>query len=356
MNKNSELLVIDGGTVKSEENGIVKGLGIVFGSPLDPDQSTQRDFFTSESFIMKKNSFEVPLYYNHGVPVKEQIGEAVLTKTEIGWDAVAKLDLENELAKQVYENAKTKQFGFSTGALAHLVEREAKENNTNFLKRWVVGELSMTERPAERKAVVQAIKSLDGEIIYEDAFEEASKDSGEVNTDMIENIESIIAYDAEGNKVWDNEQDVKTLESQEVKKIELKYTNGSVTYEVDHYDEDSGTGTQMVMYQWGGTQDFIERMRQMLDAAEKATKSDSVEEPTLEEKIENIVKNLLSEQSESNDVSELRKQLEEAQNELAQAEQKFSDSEEKLTAANEKIAKLEILAGVSKTINNVKGK
>jgi hypothetical protein len=54
MNKIGEMLVVDGGTVKSEENGIVKGLAIVFGSPDEPDQSAERDFFTPETFIMRK--------------------------------------------------------------------------------------------------------------------------------------------------------------------------------------------------------------------------------------------------------------------------------------------------------------
>jgi hypothetical protein len=175
MNKIGEMLVVDGGTVKSEENGIVKGLAIVFGSPDEPDQSAERDFFTPETFIMRKTSFEVPLYHNHGYPLKEQIGEATLTKTAKGWEAIGHLDLDNPLAQKVYEEAKTTQYGFSTGALTHLVERESKENSTNFLKRWVVGELSLTKRPAERKAVVQAIKSIDGEVFYEDAFQEESK-------------------------------------------------------------------------------------------------------------------------------------------------------------------------------------
>lgn len=350
MAKNSELLVIDGGTVKSEENGVVKGLAIVFGSPLDPDQSAQRDFFTESSFIMKKTSFEVPLYYNHGFPVKEQIGEAVLTKSEKGWEASGKLDLENELAKQVYENAKTKQFGFSTGALAHLVEREAKENNTNFLKRWVVGELSLTERPAERKAVVQAIKSIDGELVYETAFEEESKN-------MADEKETLVAvYDEEGNKIWDSETDEPMPEPKDAKSIEVKGLNGSVTYELYHYDEDTGKQTELIMYQWGGTEDFIQRMKEMLDTASKAVKDMTDDELSFEEKVKKIIKDSLPEKTESEEISELKAQLEESSDKLAQAEQTISDSEEKLTAANEKIAKLEILAGASKTINNVKGK
>lgn len=354
MNKQLDnLLVIDGGTVKSEENGVVKGLAIVFGSSKEPDQSSQKDFFTSDSFIMKKNSFEVPLYHNHGFPVKEQIGEAVLTKTEIGWEAVAKLDLSNELAKQVYENAKSKQYGFSTGALSHLVEREAKDNSTHFLKRWVVGELSLTERPAERKAVVQAIKSLDGEITYEDAFELESKDTEEAKADTL----SVAVFDEDGNQVWSTGESIEVLEAvNTAKTIEIKGASGSVTYQLYHYDEDSGTGSEMTMYQWGGTEDFIDRMRSMLDAASKAVKGKTDQDLSLEDKVEKIVKSMLPEKTESEQVSELKTQLQDAKEELAQAEQKFSDSEADLTEAKKQIARLEILAGAKKTIDNIKGK
>ena len=154
-------LVIDGGEVKSQEGGIVEGLGIVFGSSDQPDQSPYKDFFTEESYINRKNTFEVPLYYNHGIGLyDEEIGEAVLTKSSQGWDVVAQLDLTNPTAERVYEAVKAKPHGFSTGALSHLVKRVKKENDTNWLKRWNVGEISLTPTPAERNAVVQAVKCM----------------------------------------------------------------------------------------------------------------------------------------------------------------------------------------------------
>jgi len=196
MNK-SNLLVIDGGTVKTDAEGIVHGLGIVFGSEDEPDQSRERDFFTRDSFVMKKKSFSVPLYHEHGKGIfKDQIGEATLTKTDNGWEATAQIDLEDEAGKQIYEKVKTTQYGFSTGALQHLVEREAKSNGTNFLKKWVVGEISLTARPAERKAVVQAVKSLDDELVQEEVdWETVDQKSAYTITVFGENDE----------KVWDSE-------------------------------------------------------------------------------------------------------------------------------------------------------
>lgn len=354
MNKNiNNVVIIDGGTVKTAEDGVVLGLGIVFGSPEEPDQSAQRDFFTEDSFIQKKTSFDVPLYHNHGFPIKHQIGEATMTKTDKGWAAEAKIDLTDELGKQVYKSVKEHAYGFSTGALSHLVEREAKENNTNFLSMWPVGELSLTPRPAERKAVVQAVKSIDenGEATFEPIWSETNEEvDGRV----------IALYDKSGIKIWDAEDSTKDLEdfTKDVSKVEVKFNNvyGSVTYDVSMYDSDTDRGVSMVMYEYGGVEDFIGHLQEVINIAAQATKGKTDEELTLNEKIEKVVKSMLPEKSDNEQISELKDQLQDAKDKLAQAEQKASDSETSLTEANEKIARLEILAGASETIKTIKGK
>ena len=210
--KTANILIIDGGTVKTDESGVVEGLGIVFGSENEPDSSAERDFFTKESYIRKKEQFVVPLYYNHGLgPIKTEIGEATLTKEESGWRAVAQIDTEDDLGKTVYDAVKEKPHGFSTGAMQHLVKREAKSNGTNFLKQWVVGEISLTERPAERKAVVESIKSLDGELIettdmwIETEVPDVKVD--EVVTEVPEDAKTIAVFNENGEKVWDIDED-----------------------------------------------------------------------------------------------------------------------------------------------------
>lgn len=346
------MLVIDGGAVKSQEDGVAIGQGIVFGSPNDPDQSKERDFFTAESFIMGKDKFEVPLYHNHGFPVKVQIGEAVLTKTDNGWDAEAKINLSNELGKQVYETMKTVPYGFSTGAMTHLVEREAKENNTNFLKTWVVGELSLTPRPAERKAVVQAIKSLDGEeVVYEDLKVAPTQEE-------MDNSVTVAFYEKDGEGVWEPSSSVPMPEwakdSKNIEKGTFKYisTSGSVTYDFSTYDSEAETYTDIVMYQYGGAEDLISTMQNILNTAAAAVKGKTEEELTLEDKVQKIVKNMLPEKTDNTEISELKTQLQDAKDKLAEAEQKFSESETNLTEATEKIARLEILAGANDTIKN----
>src|SRR5690606_23792827 len=97
-------------------------------------------------------------------------------KTDDGWVAEAQLDLTSDSGKAVYESVKDTPHGFSTGALGHLVQREEQKNGTNFIKRWVVGEISLTTRPAEKKAVVQTVKSIsvdsDGNVVSSDQWAE----------------------------------------------------------------------------------------------------------------------------------------------------------------------------------------
>lgn len=350
------MLVIEGGAVKSQEDGIAIGQGIVFGSPIEPDQSKERDFFTADTFVSTKTSFDVTLYHNHGFPVKIPIGEATLTKSEQGWDAEARIDLTTDLGRQVYETMKSTPYGFSTGSMTHLVERVAKENNTNFLKNWPVGELSLTPRPAERKARVQAIKSLDPTTGEELEAENIK------NIDELETSVTVAFYQLDGDGVWEPNSGTPMPEwAKDFKNIKngtFKYvsTSGSVTYDLSTYDEDNETYTDIVMYQYGGAENLVSTMQNILNTAAAAIKGKTEEELKLETQVQKIVKNMLPEKSDSAEISELKHQLQDATEKLAQAELKNSDSEADLTSANEKIARLEILAGAKTTIKNIKGK
>lgn len=352
------MLVIDGGTVKTEADGVVTGFGIVFGSEADPDQSSMRDFFTEDTFITKRKQFEVPLYYEHGLgPIKTEVGTATLIRDKNGWKATAQIDTSDDLGKTVYEAVKEKPHGFSTGALQHLVKRESRQNNTNFIKQWVVGEISLTERPAERKAVVETIKSVNGEFVREE-FPIAESEA--------QDTLQITLY-AEDNVVWSSTDAEKGLNdlTETPTKIELKYVDGSVTYSLRHYDEASGKGVEMTAYEWGGTDDLISRLQNMINTASVGYKKDletKSENVDLDEKIKSVVKSMLEGKDEGEDLKELRERLEANEKELAEVKTQLSDREDALTkasadleAANKEIAQLKIFAGATETINKYKG-
>lgn len=299
----NNLLVIDGGEVKSNDGGIVEGWAIVFGSPEEPDSSSKRDFFTDESFIRGKNSFEVPLYYEHGLGLyDEEIGEAVITKEKEGWKATAQINVDSELGKKVYEAVKSESHGFSTGALNHLVKRVPQENDTNFLKRWVAGELSLTKRPAERKAIVESVKSVDGEVIYESAWaEEPAK---------------VPVLDDKGEKIG------------EIEEVITKYVDSKIPSEVLILDKVGELG-------YVTKEDFESRINEVLDKVKEFKPSEN---------------------ADNKELTTLKTELESKDKELADLRTQLSDRESALTIANEKIAQLEILAGAKETITKYKGK
>jgi hypothetical protein len=343
MKEFSNLLIIDGGTVKTSDEGVVEGLGIVFTSESDPD--AYRDFFTDETFVTKRDKFTVPLYYNHGIgAINDEIGEATLTKTDKGWYAEAHIDLSDALGKKVYEAVKEKPHGFSTGALQHLVKRVAKSNNTNFLKKWVVGELSLTEKPAERKAVVQAIKSVDGEVVTED---------------WIPDSPVVSAKNADGEEVWNIESDKTFAEfvkeaALPIDSIEIKYTSGTTSYNVYTYDEDTGKGADIFVTEYGSADELLARIGEVIQKAKFNTKSEpEANENDFEKRVMDVIekfkKDLVEKSTEDTSVEELKQ-------ELADLKATLSEREDALAQAIAHNETLQILAGAKEAIEQIKGK
>lgn len=346
MEKNN-LLVIDGGLVKSTAEGIVEGMGIVFGSEKEPDQSTFHDFFTAESYVRNKEEFQVPLFLEHGLGLHdEQIGEATLSKQNDGWKAVAEIDTSTDIGQKVYEATKEKQFGFSTGAMQHMIKRVSKSNGANFLKKWVVGELSLTERPAERKAVVQSVKSIteDGQITYGPAFEER------------ENATLMAIYGEDGSKVWDVDSGLPLPTEDTIKsanhKLEIKSVNGSVQYSVYQYDENAETGTEISVYEWGGVANFIDHLGDIVQKAKDGIKSDP--EKDFDSRVRKVVKDMLPQDEENPKISELESEIKAKDDDLTDVRTQLSEANDALIKAKERNAQLEILADAQQTINKYK--
>ena len=151
-----------GGDFKSvTDQGILEGDGIVFGSETEHDLSSFKDFFTSDTFVHPDTEFTTSLFMEHGFNYRSPIGKAKMVKSDTGWKVSAELNLNDPEVKSKFEDIKKGGWGFSTGAVSHVVERDKKSNGTHFIKQWAVGELSITKTPAEPKALVHSVKSMD---------------------------------------------------------------------------------------------------------------------------------------------------------------------------------------------------
>ena len=149
-----------GSAVKALGNGKIGGYLVRHTSAAAAD--LQGDYFTSESELGFYK--EVPVLYHHGMDKsvgRRVIGLANLVRDDIGLWVEAQLAMRDEYEKEIYMLAEKGKLGWSSGAVAHMVEREQKNTGTAWVKTWWVAEASLTPTPAEPKNIADTIKTSD---------------------------------------------------------------------------------------------------------------------------------------------------------------------------------------------------
>ena len=158
-------LINFGGEIKSVEE---TETGYRFGGWLvvfdKPDVSGLRDRFTKSTDFDIEDGDRRSLYYNHGLDgtiKKEKLGDCHVSIKDAGvWISGELKKRSDYLAKHVQHIAENiKQFGLSSGAPAHLVER-VKVDGGHEIKKWVLSEASITPTPAEPMTFCTSLKSL----------------------------------------------------------------------------------------------------------------------------------------------------------------------------------------------------
>lgn len=143
-----------GGAVKAVAPFTLRGRGVVYGgADLTGDTFTKAtDFGETRPFV------GMPVYYDHALgSMRGQIGTVkAWTPTDDGIDVDIEIDRRNRYVAEVMKLVKSGALGLSTGALSHLVVREGGE-----LKRWIVGEISLTPTPAEPRTVTEVKTAQD---------------------------------------------------------------------------------------------------------------------------------------------------------------------------------------------------
>jgi HK97 family phage major capsid protein len=186
--------------VEDGEAALVRGKGIVFGGA-----DLEDDYFTRETDFGETRPFEgMPVYYDHARrSLKSQIGvvKSWMPGDE-GIDVEIELDRSHQYYEMIAELVRTGRMGLSTGSLPQTYARMSDGE----IKRWIVGEISLTMTPAEPRTIGVAAKSTEVTSTEDTAPSDAGTvsepddtetDHTHTEDDMPHDIDQIIAAAAE---------------------------------------------------------------------------------------------------------------------------------------------------------------
>jgi len=157
--KDESISTVYGSEVKALEGGKVGGYLVMFSDENNPDLAD--DFFDKRTDFGEHKSS--PVLYQHGLD--EILGPRILGKGSLKLDEVgvwleAQLNLRDDYEKAVYELAKKKKLGWSSGTATHLVKR-VKVGDAYHIETWPLGlDASMTPTPAEPRTGVMELKNI----------------------------------------------------------------------------------------------------------------------------------------------------------------------------------------------------
>ena len=157
MTKNINVQMV-GGAVKALGEGKIGGYLVRFTDMQSPDLTG--DYFTADTELGTVEA--LPVLYHHGQDAmigKRVLGSGKLRKDDIGLWVEAQLALRDEYEASIYKLAEDGKLGWSSGAVAHLVEREQKTASVSWIKMWWVAEASLTPTPAEPRNEAATMKS-----------------------------------------------------------------------------------------------------------------------------------------------------------------------------------------------------
>lgn len=160
-----DTLVSFGGAIKSVEE---TATGWKFGGWLvcfdTHDVSSLRDRFTKSTDFDIQDGDRRSLYYNHGLDgtvKRTRLGDCHVSVKDAGVWIEGEIKKRDDYLKKHAESiaVNIKRFGLSSGAPAHLVERERVAGGHE-VKMWPIAEASITPTPAEPMTGCISLKSL----------------------------------------------------------------------------------------------------------------------------------------------------------------------------------------------------
>lgn len=155
-----DLLVVQGGEIKSLGGGKVGGYLVLFSGDQDPDLTG--DFFTKDTDFGLGSVPRSGIYYDHGLdPVigKRRLGEGELRVDDTGVWIEGVLQMRDAYEQAIDQLVHAGKLGWSSGTAPSLIEREDAGKAT-WIKHWPLGlDASLTPMPAEPRTKAVSLKS-----------------------------------------------------------------------------------------------------------------------------------------------------------------------------------------------------
>lgn len=155
-----DTLISFGSPVKRLDSRKIGGHLVLFSTQQDPD--TSADYFDAKTDFDLEDGDRRTGYYNHGMDVKVgnlKIGWGTLKKDDVGLWLEAQLKDRDEYVDAILDMVDDGKLGLSSGALSHLVRRDAKNRFVSHITHWPVGEWSLTPTPAEPRTIALPLKT-----------------------------------------------------------------------------------------------------------------------------------------------------------------------------------------------------
>lgn len=214
-----DVLIAHGGAVKSLGDGKFEGQLVRFGSPDETDLGGE--YFDATTDFGVKDGDPVTLYYKHGKHKsvgKRSIGRGNLRIDDAGIFLQGEIEQRDAYEKAIYELAQKGKLGLSSGAAAHLIEREPVGKSTH-IAQWQIAEASLTTIPYEWRSIVSA-KSLDGDDELETILKSlviAAEDTPEANPEALSGAgEAVDTSPADNVRTETHSIEVKDMAEQNV--------------------------------------------------------------------------------------------------------------------------------------------
>ena len=121
------------------------------------------EYFADDTDFGIDESGTVGVYFHHGMAPKfgkRRVSKASLRKDDFGIFAETVLAERDEYERFIVQLAEAGKLGWSSGTAAHLMERETQPDGRTKITRWPIAEASLTHTPAEPRAAVMPLKSL----------------------------------------------------------------------------------------------------------------------------------------------------------------------------------------------------